>query len=166
MLKEICQCTGESTKAKGFGAPSSLKTAGTRSAPEATLVDTEIFAQQWLSQFADLTDHWGKQGVEHPLLSMVMMAILGVIGRATGWEDIQTDGESHATWLGTFLSLPTGIPSADTYRRAFARLGPQALERCFLGWVDQIVAATGAPVIPIDGKTLKGSYDRNSAMCN
>jgi hypothetical protein len=27
-------------------------------------------------------------------------------------------------------------------------------------WVESIVEATGAQVIPIDGKTLKGSYDR------
>ena len=147
---------------QGFGAPSSLKTSGSRSAPEPTLVETERVQQQWLSQFADLTDPRGKQGVEHPLLSIVMIAILGVIGGATGWEDIQTYGESHAAWLGTFLSLPAGIPSADTYRRVFERLDPQALERCFLGWVDQIVEATGAQVIPIDGKTLKGSYDRTS----
>jgi len=46
--------------AKGFGAPSLLKTAGTRSAPEATLVDTETVQQQWLSQFANLTDPRGK----------------------------------------------------------------------------------------------------------
>jgi predicted transposase YbfD/YdcC len=56
---------------------------------------------------------------------------------------------------------PNGIPHADTYRRLFERLNPEALERCFLGWVKQIVAGSGAQVIPIDGKTIKGSYDRH-----
>jgi hypothetical protein len=148
--------------AQGFGAPSLRKTSGSQSASTPTVVETETVQQQWLDQFSGLTDPRGKQGVEHPLLSIVMIAILGVIGGATGWEDIQTYGESHATWLSTFLSLPAGIPSADTYRRVFERLDPQALERCFLGWVEQIVEATGAQVIPIDGKTVKGSYDRTS----
>ena len=56
-----------------------------------------------------------------------------MIGGATGWEDIQTYGESHAAWLGTFLSLPAGIPSADTYRRVFERLDPQAVRAMFPG---------------------------------
>lgn len=108
----------------------------------------------WLEQFADLEDPRGKKGTQHPLLSIVMIAILAVIGGATGWDDIQTYGESHQKWLSSFLSLPSGIPSADTYRRVFARIDPEALERCFLGWVEQIVAATGAQVIPIDGKGI------------
>ncbi len=40
-------------------------------------------------------------------------------------------------------------------------MNPEALQRCFLAWVDQIVEATGAQVIAIDGKSIKGSYDRN-----
>lgn len=70
--------------AQGFGAPSSLKASGSRSAPEPTLVETETVQQQWLSQFADLTDPRGQQGVEHSLLSIVMITILGVIGGANG----------------------------------------------------------------------------------
>jgi hypothetical protein len=86
---------------------------------------------------------------------------LAVIGGATGWEDIETYAESHQNWLSTLLALPNGIPHADTYRRLFERLNPEALERCFMGWVKQIVAGSGAQVIPIDGKTINGSYDRH-----
>ena len=125
-------------------------------------IDAESVQQQWQSQFAELEDPRGRQGVEYPFLSIVMIAILATIGGATGWEDIETYAESHQTWLGTLFSLPNGVvPHADTYRRLFGRLNPQALERCFLGWVNQIVEASGAQVIPIDGKTIKGSYDRN-----
>ncbi len=70
--------------------------------------------------------------------------------------------ESHQAWLETFLDLKHGIPHADTYRRVLGRIDPDSLQKCFLGWIRQIVNATGAQVIPIDGKTLKGSYDRNS----
>ncbi len=124
-------------------------------------IDAESVQQQWQSQFAELEDPRGRQGVEHPFLSIVMIAILAVIGGATGWKDIETYAESHEVWLSTLLRLPRGVPHADTYRRVFQQLAPEALERCFLGWVQQIVEATGAQVIPIDGKTIKGSYDRN-----
>ncbi|CDN10450.1 Mobile element protein [Richelia intracellularis] len=59
-----------------------------------------------------------------------------------------------------FLALPDGIPSADTFRRAFEPINPKVFERCFRRWVESIAEATGAQVIPIDGNTLKGSYDR------
>ena len=53
-------------------------------------VDAESVQAQWQSQFAELEDPRGRQGVEHPFLSIVMIAILAVIGGATGWEDIET----------------------------------------------------------------------------
>ena len=124
--------------------------------------DAETVQAQWQAQFAELEDPRGSQGIEHPFLSIVMIAILAVIGGATGWEDIETYAESHEIWLRTLFSLPNGVPHADTYRRLFERMAPDALERCFLGWVKQIVEGSGAQVIPIDGKTLKGSYDRNT----
>lgn len=124
-------------------------------------VDTEQVQQQWLSQFADLEDPRGRQGQTHVFLSIVLIAILATIGGATGWEDIELYAESHQPWLESFLDLRHGIPHADTYRRVFERINPEALQRCFLQWVNQVVEATGAQVVPIDGKSLKGSYDRN-----
>lgn len=125
-------------------------------------VDAKSIQAQWLSQFESLKDPRGQKGVEHNFLSIVLIAILATIGGATGWEDIEVYAESHQTWLETFLDLKHGIPHADTYRRVFARIEPEALQGCFLSWVQQIVNMTGAQVIPIDGKTLKGSYDRNT----
>jgi len=40
-------------------------------------------------------------------------------------------------------------------------MNPAQLQPCFLRWVQSIAEATGAQVIPIDGKTVRGSYDRN-----
>jgi len=116
--------------------------------------------QQWLRQFESLVDPRGRQGQEHTFLSIVLIAILATIGGANGWEDIELYGESHQDWLETFLDLRNGVPHADTYRRVFERINPEALQQCFLGWVNQVVESTGAQVIPIDGKTVKGSYDR------
>jgi predicted transposase YbfD/YdcC len=145
---------------KGFDLTLDSAKAKTRQ-PLPPALETELIQQQWQSQFAELEDPRGRQGVVHPFLSIVMIAILATIGGATGWEDIETYAESHETWLSTLFSLPNGVPHADTYRRLFERLNPDALEGCFLGWVNQIVEGSGAQVIPIDGKTIKGSYDRN-----
>ena len=53
------------------------------------------------------------------------------------------------------------LSHADTYRRVFEQINPEAPQGCFLGWVNQVVAATGAQVIPIDGKSVRGSYERS-----
>ena len=146
---------------KGFRSSSDSKPVKTQGKSSMSAVDADAVQSEWLSTFGELSDPRGRQGIEHPFLSIVMIAILATIGGATGWEDIETYGESHEPWLSTFLALPRGIPQADTYRRVFERIAPSALEACFQKWVEQIVSTAGAQVIPIDGKTVKGSYDRN-----
>lgn len=73
---------------------------------------------------------------------------------------METYGLSKQEWLKQFLALPNGIPCPDTFRRVFERIDPKVFERCFQRWVQSIVATVGAQVISIDGKTLKGDYDR------
>jgi len=148
---------------QGFAPNEETAKAGQTKPPLSAATDAACIQQQWESQFAELEDPRGSQGIEHPFLSIVMIAILAVIGGATGWEDIETYAESHEDWLSTLFLLPKGVPHADTYRRLFERMAPAALERCFLGWVKQSIEGSGAQVISIDGKTIKGSYDRNTS---
>ena len=83
-----------------------------------------------------------------------------MIAPGKGWEHMENYGLSKYDWLEQFLALPQGIPSADTFRRVFERINPKVFEPCFRPWVESIVEAAGAQLIPIDGKTLNGSYDR------
>ncbi|GAB4305530.1 MAG: hypothetical protein Fur0025_47580 [Oscillatoriaceae cyanobacterium] len=85
-------------------------------------MDAETVPQRWLKHFSALEDPRGTQGVEHPFISIVMIAILATIGGATGWEDIETYADCHKSWLSTFLPLPHGVPHTDTYRRLFERI--------------------------------------------
>ena len=96
----------------------------------------------------------------HLLKDILIIGILSVIAGGKGWEDMENYGLSKYEWLEQFLALPQGIPSADTFRRVFERINPKVFEGCFRRWVESIVECFGAQVIPIDGKTLKGSYDR------
>ena len=96
--------------------------------------DCEEVQKQLAHHFEELTDPRGTKGVLHPFISIVMIALLATIGGAKGWEDIETYGVSHERWLSSFLALPFGIPSADTYRRLFERISPSAFERSFNSW--------------------------------
>jgi len=56
---------------------------------------------------------------KHPLINIITIAILGVICGADTWVDIERYGNAKKAWLSTFLDLPNGIPSHDTFGRVF-----------------------------------------------
>jgi predicted transposase YbfD/YdcC len=100
----------------------------------------------------------------HSLTDIITISILAVIAGASGWEDIEEYGVNKKEWLETFLELPFGIPSPDTFRRVFERINPKEFEQCFQVWVQSLVEKLGVEVVAIDGKALKGSYDRKSQL--
>ncbi|WP_445251689.1 MULTISPECIES: ISAs1 family transposase [unclassified Microcoleus] len=110
--------------------------------------------------FAQIKDPRVARTRVHVLTDILIIGILSVIAGGNGWEDMENYGVSKGEWLEQFLALPGGIPSADTFRRVFERINPKVFEQCFRRWIESIVEVAGAQVIPIDGKTLKGSYDR------
>ena len=89
-----------------------------------------------------------------------MIAVCAVIACAESWNDIALYGRSKLTWLRTFLELPNGIPSHDTFRRVFMLIDPEAFEACFTAWAASLVAGFEREVVAIDGKTLRRSFDR------
>lgn len=95
----------------------------------------------------------------HRLLDILIIAICGVICGADSWVDIELFGKTKIEWLKTFLKLPNGIPSHDTFGRVFAALNPQEFESSFMEWVQAINQLTQGQVIAIDGKQLRGSHD-------
>jgi len=120
---------------------------------------TEL-TQQMQSYFSEIEDPRVQRTRAHLLTDILIIGILSVIAGGKGWEDMENYGLSKHDWLKEFLTLANGIPCPDTFRRVFERINPKVFERCFHRWVQSIVETVGAQVIPIDGKTLKGSYDR------
>ena len=121
--------------------------------------------------FATLTDPRAERGKEHLLVDILTITLCAVICGADDWVAVATFGTLKKTWLRTFLALPNGIPSHDTFGRVFRLLDPDELRHCFLRWVQAVVAApgdTGEPgtlgqqVVAVDGKTLRRSHDRRA----
>jgi predicted transposase YbfD/YdcC len=82
-----------------------------------------------------------------------------VLSGAESWNDISDYGLDKQEWLKTFLQLPGGIPSHDTFNRVFAALDPDEMERGFAAWVSSIAKLTAGEVVAIDGKTLCGTRE-------
>jgi len=113
--------------------------------------------------FDELEDPRMERTRLHRLDDILAIAILAVICGAEGWTDIEEFGKSKFDWLKTILHLPNGIPSHDTFGRVFSLLDPDAFERCFLAWVEELVDVTGEHGLHIDGKTLRHSFDAASS---
>ncbi len=114
--------------------------------------------------FAELTDPRIDRSRLHDLLDIIAIAICAVVAGADSWDDIEDFGNVKQDWLKTFLPLPNGIPSHDTFRRLFERLDPEEFQRGFLGWIEALHKATERQVIAIDGKTLRRSFDRAKSV--
>ncbi len=125
------------------------------------IADIGSIQQSLVEHFAEIQDPRVERTKKHQLTDILVITILAIIAGAQGWEDIENYGISKQQWLKEFLALPNGIPSDDTFRRVFEFIDPEALNRCFLQWVETLVSSLGGEIIPIDGKTIRGSYDRN-----
>jgi predicted transposase YbfD/YdcC len=94
----------------------------------------------------------------HKLSDIFAIAICAVICGAEGWVDVELFAMSKQAWLSTFLDLSHGIPSHDTFGRVFARIDPDAFERCFMNWMRSLKSA-GVKLIAIDGKSIRRSFE-------
>ncbi len=112
------------------------------------------------THFAALPDPRIERTKEHRLVDLLTIGLCAVICGADGWTDMETFGRAKEPWLRTFLALPSGIPSHDTFGRVFARLDPEAFGRCFVAWVRAVAPETLHHLVAVDGKTLRGSHDR------
>jgi predicted transposase YbfD/YdcC len=112
-----------------------------------------------LKYFSELTDPRVERNREHLLEEILLISIAAVLSGAESWNDIADYGEDKQEWLQTFLTLPSGIPSHDTFNRVFAALDPEEMEKGFAAWVASIAKLTAGEVVAIDGKTLCGTRE-------
>jgi hypothetical protein len=110
-----------------------------------------------LRLFLDLPDPRAAN-VIHKLHDIVVLAVCGVICGAGGWAEVEMFAKSKLAWFKTFLDLPGGVPSHDTFGRVFASLCPDAFERCFVAWVAGVADASGGRLIAINGKSIRRSF--------
>ncbi len=117
-----------------------------------------------LEHFADITDPRVERTKLHQLLDVLVIAMCATICGAEGWEDFAEFGKAKQEWFESFLELPNGIPSPDTFRRVLARLDPQEFEACFMRWVEAVNQLASGQIVAVDGKQLRSSRDAATGL--
>lgn len=110
--------------------------------------------------FANLPDPRA-HNVRHRLPDLLVIALCATLCGAEGWDDFEDFAEAKAKWFASFLDLKHGVPSADTFRRVFSRLDPDAFEQCFLNWMQAVAELSQGKLVAIDGKAIRRSFERS-----
>ena len=114
------------------------------------------------SHFAHVKDPRIDRGQRHVFIDVMAIAILAVICGADNWVSVVEFGAAKKEWLRTFLALPNGIPSHDTFGRIFSLLDPEQFAQGFMNWISTLRTILPFEVIAVDGKTVRGSFDKEA----
>ena len=121
--------------------------------------------------FSELEDPRSSINVQHPFISVVMIALMGVLAGASGPTAIARWAEFKKDLLLGCLKLPNGIPCKDVFRRVLSTINPGAFQACFTNWIQSLretaVASSGSEeqlILAIDGKTLRRSHDQSHGL--
>jgi predicted transposase YbfD/YdcC len=112
--------------------------------------------------FGGLEDPRRGQGQRHRLMDIVVIAICAVVCGAEGWVDVAEFGQSKEAWFRSFLELPNGIPSHDTFGRVFSLISPERFQERFRAWVHSVNVNLAGQVVAVDEKTSRRSHDRRA----
>lgn len=93
----------------------------------------------------------------HDLEDILLIGIISIICGANSWNEMERYACAKEDFLRTFLKLPNGIPSHDTFNRVFSNIDSQKFEECFVQWVSMLAELQPREVISIDGKTIRGA---------
>jgi predicted transposase YbfD/YdcC len=123
-----------------------------------------------VAHFEELEDPRSTINLQHPLVSVVVIALMAVLAGANGPTAIAKWAAMKQEFLLKMLNLPHGIPRKDVFRRVLMALKPGAFQACFVNWLQSLrakaMAATGVeqPILAVDGKTARRSHDRAKGL--
>jgi predicted transposase YbfD/YdcC len=129
-----------------------------------------ICLDEVVGYFDELEDPRSQINLQHPLVSVVVIALMAVLAGAAGPTAIARWAALKEEFLLKVLNLPNGIPRKDVFRRVLALLKPGAFQACFVQWLQSLrakaAAASGVeqPILAVDGKTARRSHDHSKGL--
>ena len=119
-----------------------------------------------MSIFGEIKDprRMFKGNYKHPLIDIVFLVISAVVSGCNDWETIEVFGESQLDWLRKYYPYKNGIPSHDTINRVFSNMDSKEFGEKFIRWAREVCTMSELEVVAIDGKTIRGSHDKNKGQ--
>ena len=130
----------------------------------------QVALDEVVGYFDGLEDPRSTINRQHPLRSVVVIALMAVLAGAGGPTAIARWAAWKEEFLVKLLDLPNGVPRKDVFRRVLALLQPAAFQSCFVNWLQSLRAKAAAasdvtqPVLAIDGKTARRSHDQRKGL--
>ncbi len=130
----------------------------------------QVCLDEVVGYFDALEDPRSSINQKHPLVSVVVIALMAVLAGAGGPTAIARWARMKAAFLSQVLDLPHGLPGKDVFRRVLMLLRPEAFQQCFVSWLEALrqhaaeTTAVDQPVLAVDGKTARRSHDRQKHL--
>jgi predicted transposase YbfD/YdcC len=112
-----------------------------------------------IEHFKTLPDPRVHRTRAHELVDVLVIGVCTLLCAGESFNDMEDFGHAKADWFKTFLALPNGIPSHDTFNRVFAALSPRAFGECFMAWTQSLRTAVAREIVALDGKALRRALD-------
>lgn len=114
-----------------------------------------------LEPFEELEDPRIDRTKRYPLNSLLLLILSAVVSDCQGASEIAHFGLAKLHWFKRHGHFGDDkIPSHDTIGDLLKRLDPKAFAACFARWTARVCSITEGELVAIDGKRLRGSYDR------
>jgi predicted transposase YbfD/YdcC len=121
-----------------------------------------IPSASFFSHFATIEDPRVQRTQLHKLGDVFFIAICATLCGANAFTAMEEFGRSKLDWLKTFIDLPNGVPSHDTFRNIFSAIKPAAFTECFMSWVKVLNIPIKNKIVAIDGKTSRASGSKTT----
>jgi predicted transposase YbfD/YdcC len=118
-------------------------------------------SQYLLDLLAQVPDPRKKRGRRHPLAGLLAVGVAAVIAGSRSFAAIGQWAADAGPEVLAVLGAARGPAEESTFRRAFALVSPDVLDRVLGAWLwTRAVRAGGRLVIAIDGKTVRGAKSK------
>ncbi len=120
--------------------------------------------QSLIEHFSIIYDSRVDRTKDHLLIDILVVSVCAMLCGAETFVEMADFGRAKEAWFRTFLKLPNGIASHDTFGRVFAMINPKQFAQCFMDWTQSLRRSLPREIVAIDGKTLRRSHNRKSGV--
>jgi predicted transposase YbfD/YdcC len=129
-----------------------------------TTQESQFAKTSLIAHFSPMRDPRINRRRYHELMDILVIGQCCLLCGGEGFNDMEEFGEAKYEWFKTFLRLPNGIPSHDTFNRVFAALDPKEFLDCFMRWTQSLRQAVAQEIVALDGKALRRALDQGESV--